>query len=42
MLHAGRYLNDREIRYLRTLIVKAYVFKDYINYKYWLHINSKL
>ena len=41
MLHAGRYLNNKEICYLRTLIVKADVFKNYM-IKYWLHINTKL
>jgi len=46
ILHAGRYLNDKEICYLGTVIVTANVCRGIAKqlwaYKYWSHISSKI
>ena len=43
MFHAGRYLNDKEICYLGTVIVTANVCKcRNREHKYWSHISSKI
>jgi hypothetical protein len=46
MLHAGQYLFDKELCYLRTVIVTAnvslYLYKIQLCQKNWSHINSNL